>query len=49
MVDSRKKIATKENKIAIIDIVTIRTTATNIIISSKIKNIRFIIKLAISQ
>jgi hypothetical protein len=49
VVDSRKEAATKKNKIAIIDIVTTKTTATSIIISSKIRSIRFIIKLVINQ
>jgi hypothetical protein len=48
MVDSKKKIATKKDKVATIDIVITKITATSIIISSKIRNIRFIIRLAIN-
>jgi hypothetical protein len=48
MVDSRKEAATKEDKTATIDAVITRTTATSIATSSKIKNTRFIIRLAIS-
>jgi hypothetical protein len=48
MVDFRKKAATKENRVAIIDIVTTKITATGIVISSKIRSIGFIIKLAIN-
>jgi hypothetical protein len=46
-VDSREKVATKEDRTATIDIVTTRIMATNTVISSKIKNTRFIIRLAI--
>jgi hypothetical protein len=47
MVDSRKEVATKEDRVATIDIVTTRITVTNIAISSKIRSARFIIRLAI--
>jgi hypothetical protein len=47
IVNSRKKAATKKDRVATIDIVTTRITATNIAISSKIRNTRFIIRLAI--
>jgi hypothetical protein len=47
MVDSREEAATKEDRVATIDAVTIRITATSIVISSKIKSIGFIIRLAI--
>jgi hypothetical protein len=47
MVDSREETAIKEDKIAIIDIITIRITTINITISSKIKSTGFIIRLVI--
>jgi hypothetical protein len=47
-VDSGEKAATKEDRVATIDTITIGITATSIVISSKIKNIGFIIRLAIS-
>jgi hypothetical protein len=41
-------VATKKDRAATIDIITTRITATSIAISSKIKNTKFIIRLAIS-
>jgi hypothetical protein len=49
IVDSRKEAATKEDRVATIDIITTKIIATSIAISSKIRSIRFIIRLAIGQ
>jgi hypothetical protein len=47
IVDFRKKVATKEDKVTTIDMATIRIIITSIAISFKIRSIRFIIRLAI--
>jgi hypothetical protein len=48
MIDSRKKVATKEDRAATIDAITTRITTTSTAISSKIRSTRFIIRLAIN-
>jgi hypothetical protein len=47
VVDFGEEAAIKENRVAIMDIVTTRITVTGIVISSKIKSIGFVIRLAV--
>jgi hypothetical protein len=47
IIDFRKEAAIKKDRVATIDIVTTRIMVIGIIISSKIKSTRFIIRLAI--